>query len=260
MAVALDPGPSHPVHVGPDAGGPHNVLGLYLPPVVELHAVGRHLGRTDAGDHLDAPGRELRGGRTAQRGVELGEDLWSVLDDEDLDLVYVDVREVGGQRFVDESVDLGRRLDPRGPAAYDDEGELRVGWLYGVEGGLLEALYDAVADPQRVREPAQREAVLPDAGDAEEVRLAAQRQDQVVVGILIAAVGDRDLAFEIDALELGPSEARPRIYEGPAQGLGDVVDVHLAADDPWHHRPEGEVVLPGEHHHPDVVAVLREVA
>ena len=55
---------------------------------------------------------------------------------------------------MDEGVDLGRRLPGRA-APYDHEGESRVGKLLGGQCHLLEALHDAVADLQGVREPTQ---------------------------------------------------------------------------------------------------------
>src|SRR5829696_9579579 len=45
-----------------DAGRPHYVLGPYLPPVIELHAVGHYSRGAHAGDHLDAPSRQLHRG------------------------------------------------------------------------------------------------------------------------------------------------------------------------------------------------------
>src|SRR5918994_747037 len=36
--------------------------------------------------------------------------------------------------------------------------------------------------------------------------------------------------------------------------------VHLAADDPRHHRPESKVVLPGDHQYPDIGPAFHEIA
>ncbi len=116
---------------------------------------------------------EPRAGGAAQDRVELGEDVREPLDEVDPDPVRVDVGVVGGEGLVDEVVDLRGHLDPRRPSPDDDERQLGLGDLVPHQGDLLEALYDAVADALGVLYTPHGQAVLFDAGDAEEVGLAA---------------------------------------------------------------------------------------
>ena len=193
------------------------------------------------------------------RGIEFSQNIRPRFEQDDPDPVRVDVRVVGGQGFVDDSVDLGGNLYPRGAAPYDDEGQRRFRDISVREGGLLEAFDHPIADAQGVPEPPHRQAVLLDARDAEEVRLPAQGQDQMIVGKL-PAVGVDATVLEVYVPKLRPSEARTGLNERSAQCLRYVPDVHVAADYPGHHGPESKVVLPGDDHYPDVVTVPREVA
>ena len=194
-------------------------------------------------------------GGPAQGGIELGQDVRQRLEQVDPDAVRVDVRVVGREVLVDEGVDLGGHLDPGSPATDDHEGELGLGHLVPDEGDLLEALYDPVADALGVLDAPHGQAVLLHAGDAEEVGLAAQRDDELVVGELDTTVGHDDLLVRVYARDLGPPEAGSGEDEGAPQGLGDVAGVDVAADDPWHHRPEGEEVVARYDQYPDVVAL-----
>jgi hypothetical protein len=119
---------------------------VYLSPIGEHHAVRRDLLRTHSGHHLDAAGDQLGAGRGPESGVEFCQDMRPRFEQYDPDPVRVDVRIVGSQGFVDEGVDLGGNLYPRGAAPYDDEGQRRVRDLAVREGGLLEAFDHPVAD------------------------------------------------------------------------------------------------------------------
>jgi hypothetical protein len=101
--------------------------------------------------------------------------------------------------------------------------------------------------------------VLLDARDAEEVRLPAQGQYQVVVG-KIPVIGVDTTIFEVYILELRSPEARAGLNKGSAQRLRNVTDIHVAADHTRNHGPKGEEGLPGDNHHPDVVPMSREIA
>jgi hypothetical protein len=82
-----------------------------------------------SGHHLDAPGEQLGPGRPLERGVELSQDVGTRFEQDDPDPVGVDVRVVGGQGFVDNAVDLGGNLYPRGAAPYDNEGQRRFRYI-----------------------------------------------------------------------------------------------------------------------------------
>ena len=194
-----------------------------------------------------------------ERGIELLQDIRTRFEQKDPDPVRVDVRVVGGQGFVDEGVDLGGNLHPCGAAPYDDEGQRRLRDLTVREGSLLEAFDHPVTDAQSVPEPPHRQAVLLDARDAEEVRLPAQSQDQVIVGKLPVVCVDASV-LEVYIPELRSPEARAGLDEGSAQRLRYVPDIHVAADYTRNHGPEGEEFFPGDDHHPDVVPMPREIA
>ena len=172
--------------------------------------------------------------------------------------VYVWV--VGGQVLVHEGVDLRRDLDPGGAAANDDEGELGLRYVTPDQGDLLEAFDDPIPYGLGVLDAPHGEAVLLDPRDAEEVGQAAERDDDLIVRKLETAVGNHHLTLEVYLLALGPPEAGAGGDQSPPQGLGHVAGVDVAADDPGHHRPEGEEVVLGKHQDPDVVAVLEEGA
>src|SRR5215207_7870838 len=81
----------------------------------------------------------------------------------------------------------------------------------------------------------------------------------MLVGELLAACHHTSLS-EVDAVQRSPPEAGAEPDQGPAQGLRDVLGRHVAADDAGQHWPEREVVLPGDEHDPDVLAVPGELA
>src|SRR5918994_3293338 len=251
------------------AGGPDHVLGFYLLAVVEDHLVRGDLLRPYLVDHLDLELLQVSPGRPPKRRVQLLYYLLVGVHQNNLDPIQVDVRVVGGEGFVGQSVELGGYLHPGRAASYNDEGELRLrdlvvaislrGFVAG-QGDLLEAFDHSVADALRIGEALNADAVLLDAGDAEEGRVRAQRQHQVVVGELQAAAGLQDLVLEVYALQLRPPEAGAELYQGTAQWLRDVLGLHVAAYDARHHRPVGEEVLPVDDHDPDVVAVPDQLA
>src|SRR5919107_2344492 len=251
------------------AGGPDHVLGFYLLAVVEDHLVRGDLLRPYLVDHLDLELLQVSPGRPPKRRVQFLQDLLVGVHQHDLDPVQVDVRVVGRESLVGQSVELGGYLHPGRSTSYNHEGELRLrdlivavplrGFVAG-QGYLLEAFDHAVADALRVGEALHADAVLLDAGDAEEGRVRAQRQHQVVVGELQAAAGLQDLVLEVYALQLRPPEAGAELYQGAAQWLRDVLGLHVAAYDARHHRPVGEEILPVDDHDPDVVAVPDQLA
>src|SRR3712207_978793 len=97
-------------------------------------------------------------------------------------------------------------------------------------------------------------AVLLDAGDAEVRGLRAQGQNEVLVGELSSGCR-HDPSLRVHGIEVGPPEAGAESDQGSPQRLRYVVRLHVAAYDAGQHRPVGEVVLPVDDHHPDVVAV-----
>src|SRR5918997_444506 len=251
------------------AGGPDHVLGFYLLAVVEDHLVRGDLLRPYLVDHLDLELLQVSPGRPPKRRVQLLQDLLVGVHQHDLDPVQVDVRVVGGEGLVGQSVELGGYLHTGRATPYDDEGQLglrelvipvRLRSFVAGQGDLFEAFDHAVADALRVGEALHADAVLLDAGDAEESGVRAQRQHQVVVGELQAAAGLQDLLLEVYALQLRPPEAGTELYQGAAQWLRDVLGLHVAAYDPRHHRPVGEEVLPVDDHDPYVVAVPDQLA
>src|SRR5215203_3027869 len=128
------------------------------------------------------------------------------------------------------------------------------------EGYKKKALYDAIAEAHGVFDPPHGHAVLRDTGDAEKVWLPAQGDYELIVRELETSVGLDDLLICVYALDLGPPEACPGEDEGAPQGLGDVARVDVAADDPWHHRPEGKVVVARYDQNPDVIALPDQLA
>ena len=82
----------------------------------------------------------------------------------------------------------------------------------------------------------------------------------MVEGELYTAVSHHDFSVKIELLALGAPEAGSGGDQGSPQGLGDVAGVDVAADYPWHHRPEGEEVVLGQHQYPDVVPVFDQLA
>jgi hypothetical protein len=91
------------------------------------------------------------------------------------------------------------------------------------------------------------------------MRLAAQGYDEVFVREL-PPVGRDALLLEVYAPDLGATEAGSVPDQGPPQRLRDVLGVYVAAHDPREYRPESEIVLPGDEHDADVVAVPGSLA
>jgi hypothetical protein len=160
---------------------------------------------------------------------------------------------------VDQGVDLRSRLDPRRAPANNHEGELGLRDLTSHQRDFFEAFDHAVADTLGVFDTPHSESVLLDAGDAEEVCLAADRDHELVVRELHLAVGLYDLALVVYFFQLCSPKARPGRDKGAPQGLGDVAGLCLAADDRRHHRPEGEEVIARYYKDADILAVLYEL-
>src|SRR5919112_3345120 len=242
------------------ARGPDHVLRVYLLAALELDGFARDLFGHGVGKDLDALVEEPGAGGAPQGGVELGQDVGQGLYQVDPDAVGIYVRVVGGEMLVDEGVDLGSHLDPRRAPADHHESQLGVGHLIADEGDLLETLYNAVADLLGVLDSPHGQAVFLDTGNAEKVRLPAQRDNELVVRELDTPVGPDDLALGVDTRDHGPPEARAGEYERAPQGLGDVAGIDVAADDPRNHRPEGKEVVARYDEYPHVVAVLGQPA
>src|SRR5215211_6998633 len=242
------------------ARSPDHVLRIYLLAALQLDAVAHDLLGHGACHNLDALVEEPGAGGAAQGGVELGQDVWQGLYKVDPDAVRVDIRVVGREVLVDEGVDLGGHLDPGSPAPDNHKSELGLWHLVADEGDLLEALYDAVAQAHGVPDSPHGHAVLLDTGDAEKVWLPAQGDYELIVRELETAVGLDDVPFCVYALDLGPSEACPGEDKSAPQGLGDVARVDVAADDPWHHRPEGKVVVARYDQNSYVIALPDQLA
>jgi hypothetical protein len=158
-------------------GGPDGVLRLYLAPVVQDHLLrGDHL-RLDLAYDLDLEVRQLLAGRAPEGRVELLEDLLVAVHEDYADAVRVYVRVIRGEDVVDQLVQLRGSLDPRGPATYYDERQLRGGALALSQGGLLVALDDPVADLLRGPDARHADGVPLDTGNAEVRGLAAEGYD-----------------------------------------------------------------------------------
>jgi hypothetical protein len=71
----------------------------------------------------------------------------------------------------------------------------------------------------------------------------------------LAPISCDTLLLEVYALYLRAAEAGAVPDQGLPQGLGDVLGLYVAAYGVREHGPEGEEVLPGDEHDPDVVAV-----
>src|SRR5919107_1165025 len=242
------------------ARGPDHVLRVYLLAALELDGLACDLLGHGVGKDLDALVEEPAAGGAPKGGVELGKDVGQGLYKVDPDAGRIYVRVVGGEMLVDEGVDLGGHLDTCRAAADHHESQLGVGHLIADEGDLLETLNNAVADLLGVLDSSHGQAVLLDTGNAEEVRLTAQRDNELVVRELDTPIGDDDLALRVDTRDPGPPETRAGEYERASQGLGDVAGVDVAADDPRNHRPEGKKVVARYDEYADVVAVLGQLA
>src|SRR3954463_5677454 len=128
-------------------------------------------------------------------------------------------------------MDLRGNLYPRRAPADNHEGELGLRDLALHQGNLLEALDHTVADDLGVFDTSHGQTMLLDTGDAEEVRLAAQRDHELVVRKLQPSAGLYNLLFVVYSLQLSPPEARSGRDQGAPQGLGDIAGLHLATDD-----------------------------
>jgi hypothetical protein len=241
------------------AGGPDHVLGSYGAAVLELHAVVGDLLGEGVGPHLDVPGSELAPRDPSETRVELRKYIWQRVQQEDAEPVRVDVRVLGTEDLVDQDVKLRGGLDAGRSGPDHHEGELRHRHVAALHGCLLEAFYHPVADADGAGDPLHRDGVLLDARYPEESRLRAEREHDVVVGKLLAACA-HDLPLEVDALDLGPPEAGAGVDQSAPERLGDVPDAHVARYDAGNHRPEGQIVVPGDHHHPDIAPAAGHVA
>ncbi len=130
---------------------------------------------------------------------------------------------------------------------------------------MLVALDHPVADALRSADAFHADTVLLDTRNTEVGWLAAQGHDQMIVGHLLLVTRGRpneiyDPFLEVYGLDVRPPETGPILHQAPSEGLGDVRGIHVAADNPGQHRPEREVVLFGDDHDPNVVAVPGHLA
>ncbi len=209
-----------------DARRPHDELRRDDASAGELHALRQHLRHARRGVHEHAePAQELgRGLRQALR--QRRQDAIGSLDHVDLDvLLRVDAVEAVGDELARRLVQLGGELDP-GRAGADDRhvqlfGPQRLGLGMRPDAGVHEP---AVKAPRLVRlvEP---QRMLRDARRAEVIGLAADRDDQRVVG---DAAGRRDLvSFLVDVgcdVHLAPRAIEP---DHLAHAIAEVVPVRL---------------------------------
>src|SRR5215216_7434310 len=122
--------------------------------------------------------------------------------------IEVHVRVIALEDVEDQVVRVGGRLHPRRSPPDEDEGQETIGGLGPEAFGLLEAVYDPVADLQGVAQALEVNRVLPGAGDVEESCAAPRRENQVVVGE--GAVCRLDLpGLEVNLRGLGLEELRP---------------------------------------------------
>src|SRR5215210_1000417 len=82
----------------------------------------------------------------------------------------------------------------------------------------------------------------------------------MVVRELDPAVDRYLVVLRVYLSERRASEAGSGGDQGTPQRLGDVSGVDVAADDPRHHRPEGEEVILGDDEDADVLALLYALA
>src|SRR5215210_1155087 len=82
----------------------------------------------------------------------------------------------------------------------------------------------------------------------------------MVVRELDPAVDRHLVVLRVYLSERRASEAGSGGDQGTPQRLGDVSGVDVAADDPSHHRPEGEEVVLGDDEDADILTVSYEVA
>src|SRR5215210_1359664 len=220
------------------AGGPDDRARGYVAPAGEGDAVGADLRHLDAVDHLYPLGGEpaLRG--VGQGGVYAFQDAVPGVHEHEAHAVEVNVRVVALEDVEDQVVRIGRRLDPRRSPADEDEGQ-EVVWRLRPEAlGLLEAVYDPVADPQGVAQALEVNRVLPGAGDVEVRRTASGGQDQVVVGE--GAVSRLDLpGLEVHLRCLLLEELSPEGQDPAPDRVRYVADLDVPRDGRRHHRPEG---------------------
>jgi hypothetical protein len=137
--------------------------------------------------------------------------------------VAAHVREVLEERTEDELRERTGVLDPRGPAPHDDERQEAPARSASASRGL-EAREHVVAERNGVVHPAERERVLGRALDAEEARLAPEREHEIVVGDRSATRLDHprlQVQAVISAMRTGDVRARRKMERtGWAMSVG----------------------------------------
>ena len=226
-----------------DPRRPDDQFGRQQRPVGEEHAVLAHLGHLGAGHHIDAEVLEQRLGGVRQALRQRRQHARSGLDQVELEVaVGADAVESVGEQLADGVVQLGGELDAGGAGADD-----RHVHLFGAQGRLLRVRADAGVDQRdveaaRVLRRLQLDRVVLDAGRAEVVALATDRDHQRVVGkrslrghfaAFVVDVGGEpdllDLAVDPDHLADAVAEAVP----AAVRQVGDLVfgGIHAARSD-----------------------------
>jgi len=142
---------------------------------------------------------EIGLGRIAELLLEVGDDIGQSLDIHDGDVVRIEVILLAhGVALVQKLAD---HLDAGEAGARDDEGEKLFALVgVGLGRGFAVDIVDVLADLHRVFERPEREGILLDAGDTEELRLSADAYDDLIEGVL-GLFGVGNLGFKIDLLD-----------------------------------------------------------
>src|SRR5258708_5461946 len=226
--------------VAADAGGPDGEVAAHDLSAGGTHAVSGEL--DDLWGRGEGHAEVLENGESALRDVvrQSGEDARDRFDDREPDLGRGDeVREPISGQHADRVVQLGGELHARGPGADDrDVDRAPVVGIVRPEARVHQAAMEQVCLPRVV----DREGVLPHAGRAEVVRLAADGDHELVVGdaplgkdplvLVVAHLRDHDLPrLSVEARQRAEREGEAvpaRLREEIELVL---VDIHAACGD-----------------------------
>ena len=143
---------------------------------------------------------------------------------------------------------------PVGPGADDDEVQRPLIEVGPVPAHRVEQGEGMLAQPQRPGHRVEREGVLGGTGGAEEVRLRARGEHQHLSRVARPVGGGDRMSRRVRRHHCGGLDGdRVVLGEDAAQRPGDVADAELGGSDLVQQRLELVVVVPVDHHHPDVV-------